>query len=424
MTKIVVKWEFVLMAMGLLTACNDGNTIDIIEEGTDSMVVDMLPKTQPIILTAEQRTFAQKNNDFTFNLYRAINETDNKKSNVTSPLSATFLMGMLNDGAAGITTQEISKVLGFGNDKEALNVYCKALMEQAPKADPSVILQIANIVAANKQVSLEAAFNKDMLDYYQAEVASLDFAKSSSVDYLNSWCNEKSNGMIPQIIDQLNPNALLVLMNALYFKATWTEKFDEKDTQTESFAKADGTTLQLPMMHRNAEMLYAKNELYSNICLPFGSGDKYSMHILLPNDGKTVDDVINSLSNSTWERSKAYFHTIADIKIPRFFTESDIVLNNMVAKLGAPSIFDPQKADFSGISKNFKQLYVNLLKQKTAIEVSEEGTKTTAITVADWVGADMSKKKKVEFHANRPFVYVIQEASSGAIFFIGTFRGE
>ena len=387
----------------------------------DSMVIDMLPKTQYIELTQEQKALVAKSNDFSFNLYRAIHAADHQKSNITSPLSVAYVLGMLNDGANGNTAKEISQVLGFGATKQAINEYCKALIDQAPIADPSVILQIANIVAANQDVTLEKDFKNDMQNYYSAEVASLDFSKQSSVDYLNTWCKEKSGGMIPSIIDALSPEDLLVLMNAVYFKATWTEKFDEKETQEEVFTKADGSTIKLPMMHRNAQIRYCTNEVYTGIWLPFGSGDRWSMKVLLPEEGKTIDDIVKSLTGESWENNY-WQHAIVDIKMPRFSTKSDIMLNDMVSKLGAPSIFDPQKADFSLISKNQKQFYVSQMKQKAAIEVNEEGTKTTAVTVSMMTGSNIVNGKG-EFHANRPFVYVIQEWSSGAIFFIGTFQG-
>lgn len=389
--------------------------------GPDSMVIDMLPKTQYIELTQEQKALVAKSNDFSFNLYRAIHAADNQKSNITSPLSVAYVLGMLNDGAAGNTAKEISQVLGFGATKQTINEYCKALIDQAPIADPSVILQIANIIAANQDVTLEKDFKNDMQNYYSAEVASLDFSKQSSVDYLNSWCKEKSGGMIPSIIDALSPEDLLVLMNAVYFKATWTEKFDEKETQEGVFTKADGSTIKLPMMHRNAQIRYCTNDVYTGIWLPFGSGDRWSMKVLLPEEGKTIDDIVRSLTGESWENNY-WQHAIVDIKMPRFSTKSDIMLNDMVSKLGAPSIFDPQKADFSLISKNQKQFYVSQMKQKAAIEVNEEGTKTTAVTVSMMTGSNIVNGKG-EFHANRPFVYVIQEWSSGAIFFIGTFQG-
>ena len=448
MKKVVLNVGMALLAMGLLTACSSGN--DVVEvpdqpkqeqpkpdnpkedepenpDPEDSMVVDMLPQTRAIQLTEEQREFAKKNNDFTFNLYRAVNDAQQeRKSIVTSPLSVTYVMGMLNDGAAGKTEEEITSVLGFGaGDKAAVNAYCQALIQQAPLADPSVKLQIANIVAADEDVVLEDTYKQNMSDYYEADVASLDFSEPASLDYLNGWCNEKTEGMIPKIIDQLSPEAKLVLMNAICFKATWTEKFDEQDTKEETFTKADGTAATVPMMYRNALIQYGANDVFSSVCLPFGSGDKYRMYVLLPSEGKSVDDVVNVLTNDFWEKNRPSGNAVVDLKLPRFKTNSDIRLNDLISQLGAPSMFDSEKADFAGISKNYKELYVSLLKQKAAIEVSEEGTKASAVTVAmiDTTSGPMDYKKAT-FHADRPFVYLIQEWDTRAVFFIGTYEGD
>lgn len=392
----------------------------------DSMVVDMLPPTRAIELTQEQRAFVKKNNDFTFNFYRTLHASQQeKKSNVTSPLSVTYLMGMLNDGATGKTSEEITNVLGFGDgDKTALNAYCQALIKQAPLADPNVTLEIADIVATDDDVVFEDQYKKDMQDYYEAEVTSLDFADPATLDYLNGWCNQKSHGMIPKIIDELSPEAKLVLMNAIYFKASWTEKFDENDTKEETFTKADGTTIKVPMMKRNAEVMYNSNDVFSSVCLPFGTGDRYLMYVLLPSEGKTVDDVINALTNDYWEQNYKYSEpTYAKLKLPRFETKSDFRLNEIISQMGAPTMFDKDLAEFPNMSKNFKELYVSLLKQKAAIEVSEEGAEASAVTVAMMDGASGGFTNQADFFANRPFVYLIQEWDTKTIFFIGTYQG-
>ena len=450
MKRVFVKAGLAIMAMGLLTACSSSNDIESVPEQPgqeqsgqadpqdeqesqeseaqepDDEVVYMLPHTRAIELTQEQRAFAKKNNDFTFNFYRTLHASQQeKKSNVTSPLSVTYVMGMLNDGATGKTLEEITNVLGFGDgDKTALNAYCQALITQAPLADPSVTLEMADIVAADDDVVFEDQYKKDMQDYYEAEVTSLDFADPASLDYLNGWCNEKSHGMIPEILDELSPEAKLVLMNAIYFKASWTEKFDEKDTKVETITKADGTTVQVPMMKRNADILYNANDIFSSVCLPFGTGDRYLMYVLLPSEGKTVDDVINALTNDYWEQNRQGEPTCVKLSLPRFETDSDFKLNEIISQMGAPTMFDIDKAEFPNMSQNYKNLYVSLMKQKAAIEVSEEGAKASAVTVATM---DLSMNlfdKTATFNANRPFVYLIQEWDTGAIFFIGTFQGD
>lgn len=425
MNKITLGIGLAVMTIAVLTACsnneekNDGKG----EQSPEPYVINMLPETRSVKLTKEQKAFIQQNNDFSFKLYRAFCEAAPSQNDLLSPISITYILGMLNDGAQGVTAREISDALGFGdNAAVVINEYCRALIEQAPAADPSVTLQLANIVAADNGIRMEDSFVQDMHDYYDAEVVSLCFSDSSGSDYLNEWCKKNSGGMIPKIADEIDPTTVMALLNAVYFKATWTEKFDVVNTHNDTFYKENDETVSLPMMWRKAQALYGSNDVYSQLCLPFGSGSAWEMYILLPNKDKTVNDVIKSISNNTWWCSTDSY--LVDIMIPRFSTVSDLELNEAISKIGVPSIFDPKKADLSGISKN-GHLFVNKIKQKATIEVDEQGTKTTAVSVADLALTSTGKStREIEFHCNRPFVYLIRESSSGAIFFIGTFRGE
>lgn len=408
------------------------------EPGDGEIVIDMLPKTRAIELTQEQHSFVNKNADFSFNLFRTISQMpEGKKSSIVSPISVTYVMGMLNDGAAGKTAKEITSVLGFGEgDSKAVNEFCQKLIEGAPKTDPSVTLEIANTVIANKHhdVKFESQYEKDMKNYYSAEMNRLDFSKKTeTLKQINGWCNKKTHGMIPQILNEqeLKADALLLLMNAIYFKATWTEKFDKKNTRNDTFTTESGQQKTMPMMHRKAKAIYSENDVCSMLNLPYGSGDKWAMKILLPKEGKTVDDIICSLNTETWRQlGSEGWHPVVDIDIPRFSTAFETDLTKPLSAMGAPSMFTQNVAEFPNICSNFKNnLYVGLMKQKAAIEVTEEGTKASAVTIAEIeCTANMSgpqeKPMNVDFHANRPFVYVIHEYSSGVIFFLGTYRGE
>ena len=388
MKKVILKVGLLLLAVGQFTACSSSNSDDNNSpvETADDAILDLTVSAQTIQLTPEQRAFTQKNNDFSFNLFRAIcNAEEAGKSVVASPLSVTFLMGMLNDGANGKTAEEIANVLGFGNgDKTTINAYCKALIEQAPVQDPHVKLQIANIVAANQGIEPEDVFQQDMQNYYDAEVTSLDFGQELSLDYLNGWCNKKTNGMIPEIIDGLSAEDKMVLMNAIYFKATWQYYFEKKNTRNELFTTASGSKKDVPMMQRKALLSYGKNDVYSAIHLPYSTG-LWNMDILLPNEGK----------------------------------------NKIISDMGAPSMFSAADADFSLISKNEKNLWVGLMKHMAAIDVNEEGAEASGATAAMLVGGvGTFELKEVNFHADHPFVYIISEMTSGAIFFIGSYLGD
>ncbi len=415
MKKNILLSTLALLAVVLLAACSN--------DEEDGIVVDMLPKTRSIDLTEAQKEYIKKNNDFSFNLFKTINQQPKEaQSVICSPISVTYILGMLHDGATGTTEKEISSLLGFGSQNASeINELCKALIEGAPETDENVTLKIANYLAVNWGETLLGKFQDDMDYYYHAGMASLDFTSPVAVKAINDWCSKQTEGVIPEIVDRLPLDTKLVLMNAIYFKANWTNKFDPKDTKVEPFTLESGSNKELPMMHRKGAVLCSSNNTFTTIRLPYGSGDRWSMYVMLPNEGKTVDDVISNLSAGQWSKTDFNAETV-DIKIPRFSLSSDIDLKPVISEMGAPTLFSID-AQLTNICEK-KQLFVTLMKQKASIEVNEEGSKMAATTIAAETESGAPFLNGGDFHCTHPFVYLIQESSSGAIFFIGTFRGE
>ena len=415
-------WKPILMAcmlLGVLTACSDDN---------GEVVVDMLPKLSPITLTVEQQQMRDNNNEFACRLFRTINEQKGGDSSViVSPISVTYMLGMLNTGADGQTRQQITDVLGLGNSVQEINEYCKKMIDEAPLVDPSVTVKIANCINVNSALGLTLVpqFKTDMQNYYNAQVEALDFNKSSSLDKINDWCKKNTDGMIPTILDKLNSSAAMYLLNAIYFKATWTEKFDPKDTRDMDFTMPDGSTRQHKMMHRKALAAYDKNDLCEMLYLPYGSKG-YGMYVLLPVEGKTVDDVIQGLSADGVEQQVFNMepHEV-DILMPRFTISSETMLDRVLPAMGMPLAFNPFYAEFPNMAQG-QNLYVSMMKQKAKIEVNEEGTKASAVTIAEMGFATAPPPphyQQVDFHATRPFVYYIIESGTRSIFFMGTYCG-
>ena len=415
-------WKPILMAcmlLSMLTACSDNG-----EE-----VVDMLPKLRPITLTAEQQQMRDNNNEFACRLFRTINEQkEGNGSLIVSPISVTYMLGMLNTGADGQTRQQIADVLGLGSSVMEINEYCKKMIDEAPRVDPSVTVQIANCIDVNSAlgITLVPQFKTDMQNYYNAQIEALDFGKSSSLDKINSWCKKNTDGMIPSILDRLSPNAAMCLLNAIYFKATWTEKFDPKDTRDMDFTMPDGSTSQHKMMHRKALAAYDKNDLCEMLYLPYGSNG-YGMYVLLPVEGKTVDDVIQGLSAEVVQEQLFEMgpHEV-DILMPRFTTSNETMLNEVLSAMGMPRAFNPQYAEFPNMAQG-KNLFVSMMKQKAKIEVNEDGTKASAVTISqmgETAPPPAPQYLQVDFHATRPFVYYIIESSTRSIFFMGCYCGE
>ena len=415
-----------LTLSGAMVSCASSDDIDL---GEAKQVVNMLSESEPIQLTQEQQVFANDNNGFTLNFLKTVNEADKSgKSFIYSPLSITYVLGMVNDAAIGQTEQELEQVLGFHQGGiQAVNDYCKKLIDGLPKVDNKVTLNIANALFVNKnRATLKAQYQQDMKQYYDAQAENLDFNSPSTLSTINGWCNDHTNGMIPNILDEIDPATVTYLLNAIYFKADWASKFDQKNTKEETFTTENGKT-KLPLMHQKVLIKYLKNDIYAAVEMPYGNG-YWDMTIMLPEEGKTTDDIINYLAKIGLSEY-SYPHEV-DLKLPRFETASDtntldIGLIGLLQKMGINHVFDSYFAEIPNMCEN-GNVYISMMRQKAKIKVNEEGSEAAAVTIAGvkfTSSIEPEEYPKATFHANRPFVYVIREASSGVILFVGKFTG-
>ena len=395
-----------------------------------TLAVVLMMTALPAHANQEVEETLKNNNDFACNLFRTINQQrDGDGSIIVSPISVSYMLGMLGQGAEGETRRQITDVLGLGNSVKEINKYCKKIMDEAAHVDTTVTINIANCINVNlaKDIRLLPEYHADMQKYYKAQVDALDFTRNSSGDHINNWCKTHTSGMIPKILDQLDPEAVMYLLNAVYFKASWSEKFDPKNTRDKYFTKQDGSIVEHKMMHLKIKAAYGENDLCEMLSLPYGNG-AFSMNLLLPREGKTINNIIQSLSAQKLEQQRMHEMTThkVDILIPRFTTESSTNLKNVLSTMGMPLAFG-MDAEFPNMAQGHKyDLYVSMMKQKARIEVNEKGTKAAAVTVAGLKRKSMSinEPRGVEFHATRPFVYYIVENSTGMIYFMGTYCGE
>ena len=424
-----MKKSLILLAAmalsSLMLSCSSSE--DAVDLGEAKTVVNMLSEPIPINLTTEQQVFVNDNNLFTLNFLKTVNETEsNGKSFIYSPLSITYVLGMVNDAATGLTEKELEETLGFHEGGiQAVNDYCKKLIDGLPKVDSKVTLNIANAIFLNKNYTLKPQFEQDMQTYYDAKAEALDFKAPETLNHINSWASEKTNGMIPTILDDIDPLMVSYLLNAIYFKADWASKFDPQNTKDETFTTENGNSnTQMPMMHQKVLINYMKNNTYSAIEMPYGSG-LWSMVVMMPEEGKTADDIIDG-NLSTWV-FKPYE---VDLKLPRFETSSDTNdiedgLIGLMKKMGINRAFVDGLAEIPNMCE--LPVYIDMMRQKAKIKVNEEGSEAAAVTVAGATYSASSEPMeypKATFHANRPFVYVIREASSGVILFVGKFTGK
>lgn len=413
--RVVLSGMAVIMMVSCGTAKKGGQSDTGVASKGDMEAID----NDYLILSDAQRDLLAKNNTFALNLFNKVSGMD---SRVISPLSVSGLMSMLANGADGATRQEILNTLGFtGGSMDEINALYGYLIEKAGTLDPSTTVSIADYIAVNRNNKIKDEYASVVRDWFKAEVENLDFTSQKSAGVINNWCSKHTDGMIPQIIDRVEPSAVAYLMNAIYFNGSWTDKFDAKNTKLERFQGYTRDIKKVKMMHRNDEYSYTANGTYSAVRLPYGNGS-FAMTVLLPNEGKSIDDmmrVVNAKEIANLGRKME--NCKVDLKLPKFTTEVEQPLNEVIAGLGAPTMFKPG-ADFSRLADG--NMFVSKMFQKAKIEVSEEGTKAAAATAAIMtMSAYEPEPRQVEFHADRPFVYIISESSTGAIYFIGQFTG-
>lgn len=393
-------------------------------EEEESTTTYMLPKAKPMTLTAEQQTMVNETNDFSFSLFRTIQQASPTQSLAFSPLSVVYNLGMINNGATGQTQQEITSTLGVSYGTERLNTLCQSLIEGLPEVDQDVDILSANAIYTNKGFSLKDNYQKVVKNYYHADAQTLDFHSSKALSTINGWAKKQTDGMIPQVLDDINADAVAYLLSSVYFKATWTKKFDRAKTLQETFTTSTGAERSVPMMHNNAAILGYDTDDYTAICLPYGNGENWYMYILLPAEGKTISDVASQLNGQTWSKIVQGRQSYElDLKLPKFSTANKTDFSKPLIDMGIKRMFTPS-AELREMCKE-AGVFVGEMFQKAKIDVDEEGTKASAVTVSgNWATCPLhSGFEKGEFHANRPFVYVITESSSNTIVFIGTYQG-
>lgn len=417
-----VKWMAIALMMAIATVgCESSSSIA--ESNPDEPVIGEDNVRRNLVLTDVQKTMVNESNGFAFNLFRQI---ASDKSEIVSPISITYALGMLNNGAAGETQAQINKVLGFSETgAQGINEFCQKMLAEAPKLDKLTKVMIANNIYFNsdKGYVLNPDFVSKAKQYYEADVENRSFTDGQTMNVINQWASDHTEKMIDKVLDEnsFNPDAVSYLLNAIYFKGAWAEKFDKNNTVNEDFTVGTQKK-QVPMMCQENKFPYTEDELCQALRLPYGNR-AYSMTLFLPREGKTINDVVQSLTPQMWEsRYRWMDEATVNVKLPRFESKSDLNLNKIMATLGMPNAFDANLAEFPNFCS--RDIYIDLMKQVAKIKLNEEGTEAAAVTV---IGVDLALAPMplyVNFHATRPFLYVISEISTGAIFFIGQYMGD
>lgn len=402
--------QFLLLSMLLclpFTACND----DVEEQS-------ILPTMQPIELNATEKEMAAQQGDFASTLslvlYRQLGErTDNW---LVSPFSLQCALGMLSNGASGETHNEILHTLSLSQySQEEVNAYFKKLIEGLHTVNSAITVKTANSVWGNAGVPLKDDFQKMNIENYSAMVSQLDFSDPSAVDQINAWCNQTTEGLIPSILDEVNPTATVYLLNSLYFKARWESEFAPEKTQEGDFNTSSGKVVKADFMQTQRMAAYVENEWFTSTSLSY-QNDSYVMRLILPQPEISIDQVLQALSESDGNLWKNVILADINLKMPRFTLENKMDLIPALQALGMKTAFT-NEADFSSMSDI--ATYISLVQQATRLKVDEEGSEGAAVTVIEGDLMSPLPEEKVDFFLDRPFLFQIIESSTGTVLFMG-----
>ena len=372
----------------------------------------------PRDLSVAEGELIEADNRFALKLFREINRLEGDTNIFISPLSVAMALGMTLNGAAGSTEQAMLQTLELqGLTREAVNESYRTLIDLLRNLDPNVEFLLANSIwhAQNRVPAQE--FLDIIQQYFDAEVAALNFGDPSAAQTINDWVYSNTNGKIEEIIENGIPaNVIMYLINAVYFKGDWTYQFDKNRTQDSDFTLVDGSKTTVDMMSQEGEIAIRSTSRDGMMIaeLPY-SGDAYCMTILLPDADGNVSSVVENLTVDNWN---AWIGNLIDnemhVSLPKFTLEFELALNDALKALGMEVAFNAGQADFTRMYPG-GGVWIDTVLHKTFVEVNEEGTEAAAVTSVSMRELAAPSSLTV----NRPFVFLIRERFSGTILFMG-----
>ena len=370
----------------------------------------------PRALTAEEIQLAESSDRFGLKLFREVVRQQPDSNIFISPLSVSMALGMTATGAALSTLDSMRATLELADlTEEESNAAYQSLIELLAGADPQVQFDIANSIWYRQGESVLSDFVQRCRDYFDAVVQGLDFNDPAAADTINAWVKDNTQGKIEEIVVKpIDPDIVMFLINALYFKGTWTYEFDPGETKAGEFTLPDGSRKSCQLMAQENKFSYYSNDLFQAVDLPYGDS-LFSMTVLLPSTDVHVDSIIFQMTPVNWSAWIAGLDTAKGrLELPKFKLEYGRKLNTLLKALGMGIAFDPG-ADFTRMFQG-GGVWIDKVKHKIFVQVDEEGTEASAVTVVVMIrSADSGFYMRVD----RPFVFVIRERTSGALLFMG-----
>jgi serpin B len=360
----------------------------------------------------------ETNNEFGLELFKKVLNAEDEPNVMISPASVSIALGMAYNGAETTTRDAFEEVLNYqGLTREEVNEITRELIHVLVTNVPGNLLEIANSMWYDNKLPVEPEFINLNSHYFDAEVNELDFRSAEAVRTINDWVKDKTHGKINEVINSIDPEVMMILINAIYFNCVWEVEFDPDDTHQADFYNEDGSLFgMVDMMKLKSDLMVANNNSFRAIELPYKSG-KFSMYLFLPSEESTLDQLVQELDGASWQEWLLGFNERENFTVymPRFEFEFERSLTDDLKAMGLDIAFT-EFADFSGISTI--PLNISNVIHKTYIKVNEEGTEAAAVTTVMMQATSFNPKTELRF--DHPFLFAITEKSSRSILFMGT----
>lgn len=369
----------------------------------------------------DYKTIVNANNELGFNMLTTVEQDENHNVFI-SPTSLYMVLSMVYNGADGKTKEEMAETLQVqGINVEELNKANASLLSSLYKDTNLIELRIGNSLWLNDNYHFQKQFEKNAKNYFNGEIQEINMSDHKSPDKINKWVDKATNGKIEEIVEgPLSEDILAYLVNAVYFKGDWQYEFDKKATRREPFYLQDGTTKNVQLMKLEEELPYFETEDFQAVKLPYGDGEM-SMSVFLPKEHVQLDQFIDQMKLDYWnEWTNEFREKEGTIFLPKFQLDYETSLNNALMDLGMSEAFEAGLANFSNMIEEDAQIFISDVKQKTYIDVNEEGTEAAGVTSVEMKLTSAPVDGPFYMNVNRPFFLTITDDETGAILFMGT----
>lgn len=393
----------------LLGSCDSAT-----DPGSTPRRIESLPRA----LTVGEREVIARSNSFAFELLREVYQREEEPNVFLSPLSASMALGMTMNGAASATFDSMRATLGFeGLSQEEINRSYRDLTELLLELDPKVELAIANSTWARKGLPFLPSFFEAVRTWFGAEANEVDFASPAALTAINDWAAKATHDRIPKVLDEISADQVMFLLNAVYFKGDWTDRFDAAQTGNSSFRLKSGQSVQVPTMHGEIKAAVAWKPGVILGELPYG-GQAFVLTIAMPDGDGSLAELIASLDAAKWAEWMAALPAVdyararpINVALPKLELDYEQMLNDALSAMGMGIAFTPA-ADFTRMISS--GAWIEFVKQNTFLKIDEKGTEAAAVTTVSMV--DSAPPALI---VDRPYLLAIRERLSGTILFIG-----